>query len=240
MHARGRSAAHTSKKPKRIAQSLHWSICRGAGLIRDSPKKASKKEKPSSKKFKEEWRKACWHLYKEGRVCCGHLGHHWKKKESSQHARVQVEKALACTKTLFKDALNRSSGLFWADQTSAVPASQWRKFVSTPSSMGCASSNNSTMVLNRGMPTMLKKPSCRHNTFFRYEKSHIENSQNSLSQQSTNVSSPWVRCKHSQAAPCVRPCLPHRMCDIMTGQPCKHMPEADWCVVLCVCIMNLC
>ena len=103
-----------------------------------------------------------------------HLGHHWKKKESSQHARVQVEKALACTKTLFKDALNRSSGLFWADQTSAVPASQWRKFVSTPSSMGCASSNNSTMVLNRGMPTMLKKPSCRHNTFFRYEKSHIE------------------------------------------------------------------
>jgi len=49
------SAAYPhQQKPKRIAESPHWSICWSAGLIRDSPKKASKKEKPASKNFKEE------------------------------------------------------------------------------------------------------------------------------------------------------------------------------------------
>ncbi len=100
------------------------------------------------------------------------------------------EKALASTKTVFGDALNCSSGWFWAGQTSAVPASQWRKFVSTPSSMGCASSNNSTMVLNRGIPTMLKKPSCKRNTFFRYEETSYW--------KHTKQSSPRVRYAHRQ------------------------------------------
>ena len=41
-----------------------------------------------------------------------------------------------------------------------VPSSQWLKLSSTPSSMGCASGNSSVKDLNKGMPTMLKNPSC--------------------------------------------------------------------------------
>ena len=62
---------------------------------------------------------------------------------------------------------------FWTDQSEcqagtssrAVPRSQCLKLASTPSSMGCASGNTSAKDLNKGMPTMLKNPSCRYNSW---------------------------------------------------------------------------